>query len=146
MIILISYWHWFIFALLLLIFEALVPGTFFLWMSIAALIVGTLLFALPHDFVWQYQLILFAVLSVASVVLWRLYQRKNPTRTDQPTLNRRGEHYIGRTLTLSEAITNGRGKIKVDDSTWKVEGIDCPAGTRVRVVGAEGVVLQVEPI
>jgi membrane protein implicated in regulation of membrane protease activity len=31
----------------------------------------------------------------------------------------------------------------VDDSTWRVEGADCPAGTRVRVVDAENVILKV---
>ena len=66
--------------------------------------------------------------------------------TDQPALNRRGEQYIGRTLTLDEPIVNGQGKIRVDDTTWKVEGDDMPAGTRVTVIGVDSVVLKVAPI
>jgi membrane protein implicated in regulation of membrane protease activity len=46
-------------------------------------------------------------------------------------------------FTLEEPIVNGRGKIHVDDSTWRVEGEDCPKGARVRVTDAEGVILKV---
>lgn len=141
----VDYWHWFIFATLLLILETFVPGGIFLWISISAVITGTLLLAFPW-LGWDYQLLLFALFSVASAMLWRLYLRRRPTRTDQPRLNRRSEQYIGRMLTLKEAIVNGRGKVKIDDSTWKVEGEDCPAGTRVRVVGVDGVILRVAPV
>jgi membrane protein implicated in regulation of membrane protease activity len=94
---------------------------------------------------WEYQLIMFSVLSVASIVLWKRYTRKHPPRTDQPSLNRRGTQYIGRIFTLEAPIVNGVGKIRVDDTTWKVNGADCPAGTHVEVVGIRGTVLQVEP-
>ena len=39
---------------------------------------------------------------------------------------------------------NGQGKITVDDSTWKIEGDDLPAGTKIQVTGVEGTVLKVE--
>jgi len=47
-------------------------------------------------------------------------------------------------FTLDAPIINGIGKIRVDDSTWKIEGADCPAGTRIRVAGIENTVLKVE--
>jgi membrane protein implicated in regulation of membrane protease activity len=31
----------------------------------------------------------------------------------------------------------------VDDSTWKIRGRDCPAGTQVKVAGVDGVVLLI---
>jgi len=34
--------------------------------------------------------------------------------------------------------------VKVDDSTWRVEGEDLPEGTKVRVISVDGVVLKVE--
>jgi len=58
----------------------------------------------------------------------------------------RGEQYVNRTFTLEEPVVNGQGKIKVDDSTWKIEGADCESGTKVRVTGVDGVVLKVEHI
>lgn len=50
---------------------------------------------------------------------------------------------MGRTFTLSEPIINGRGKINVDDSTWRVEGPDLPAGTPVLVIGVDSVTLKI---
>jgi len=67
-----------------------------------------------------------------------------PSPPTKPTLNRRGAQYIGRTFTLDEPIANGIGKIRVDDSTWKIEGTDCPAGSKVKVVGIDNTVLKVE--
>ena len=93
---------------------------------------------------WQGQFLIFAVLSVASIVGWRIYLKRHPTETEQPTLNRRGEQYVGRTFTLGEPVVNGTGKISVDDSTWKVEGDDMPAGTQIRVTGVEGTVFRIE--
>ena len=141
----ITYWHWWILAIALLIFEIATPGFFLLWIGIAAGLVGALLWFMP-GLGWEYQILIFAVLSVTSVVLWRMYQKAHPTTSDQPALNRRGEQYIGRVFTLQEGIVNGVGKIRVDDSTWKVEGADCPAGTRIHVVGVDGVILKVESV
>lgn len=64
--------------------------------------------------------------------------------TDVPALNRRGEQYIGRVFTLTEPIVNGVGKVKVDDTTWKVNGDDMEAGAKVRVVAIDGTVFKVE--
>ncbi len=59
-------------------------------------------------------------------------------------MNRWAEQYIGRTFNLVEPIVNGMGKIKVDDSIWKVQGEDAPEGTQVEVTGVEGVVFKVK--
>jgi hypothetical protein len=90
-------------------------------------------------------MLFFAVLSVVSLIGWRAYQRRHPTVSDQPNLNRRGAQYVGRVFTLDEAIVNGTGKIRVDDTTWKVAGDDRPLGAKVRVTGVAGTVLTVEP-
>ena len=138
-----SYWHWWAFGLALVIVEMVAPGVFFLWLGIAAGIVGFLVLAMP-DLSWQAQLFSFAVLSLASVAVGRWLIKRYPIRTDEPRLNRRGEQYIGRVFTLDEPIVNRHGKIRVDDSTWKIEGDDCLAGTNVRVIGVDGVVLKIE--
>ena len=138
-----EYWHWWIFAGVLLILEIFAPGSFFLWMGVSAGVVGGLLFVFP-GMDWKLQWGVFAVFSVASILAWRYYLRTHPTETDQPALNRRGEQYVGRTFTLAEPIVNGIGKIHVDDSTWKIEGNDCAAGSKVEVVGVDGVILKVQ--
>jgi membrane protein implicated in regulation of membrane protease activity len=52
---------------------------------------------------------------------------------------------IGRTVVLTEAIANGRGRARVNDTIWRVEGVDLPAGSNVVITGCDGTVLQVEP-
>lgn len=138
----VDYWHWWIFAVVLVIIETLAPGAFFLWMGIAAGIVGVVLYFIP-EMVPPFQWAIFAVVSVATIVIWRYQLARNPTETDHPTLNRRGAQYIDRVFTLDEPIVNGSGKITVDDSTWKIQGDDCEAGAKVKVNGVDGVILHV---
>lgn len=135
-------WHWLILAVVLVGVEVFMPSAFFLWLGISAGVVGILLWLVPA-MQWEYQFIIFSVLSVVSVASWRIYLKKHPIKTDNPVLNRRGEQYIGRIFTLKEPIINGVGKIKVDDTTWKVAGEDLPASAKVKVIGIEGTVFQV---
>jgi len=138
----IVFWHWLAFGIFLLIVELLAPGMFFLWMAQAAGVTGVLLFLFP-GLGWEVQIAVFSVLSVLGVGLARRFFKRHPIISDQPLLNRRTAQYIGRVFTLDRPIVNGEGKIKVDDSTWKIRGEDCGAGTRVRVVDADSVVLIV---
>ena len=139
----IVFWHWWIVAGLLLILELTAPAFFFLWLGIAAAAVGLILLVFPSIDL-ETQLLLFAIASVVAVLAWRKYRETRPVSTDQPNLNRRGQQYIGRIFSLSAPITNGVGKVTVDDSTWKVKGPDLPAGTHIKVTGVDGVVFKVE--
>lgn len=138
-----DYWQWWIIAVVLVILEMLAPGTVLLWMGISAGLVGLILLVFP-SMSWEIQYLIFAVLSIGAIVGSRMLLKRHPIETDQPTLNRRGAQYVGRVFTLDEGIVNGQGKIRVDDSTWKVHGGDVPAGTKVKVTGVDGVVLNVE--
>jgi membrane protein implicated in regulation of membrane protease activity len=139
----ISYWHWWVLSVVFVVLEIFSPAAFFLWMGVSAGVVGFILLAIP-GIDWEYQMLAFAIFSVASIVISRRYLDLYPIETDQPRLNRRGEQYVGRTFTLTEPMVNGYGKIRVDDTSWKVEGEDCDSGTRIRVTGVDGVVLRVE--
>lgn len=138
----VDFWQWWILAAALMILEVFTPGAFFLWMGVAAGVVGLLLLVAPATS-WQIQLLLFAVLSIVSIVAWRAYLKRHPTESDRPALNRRGEQYIGRSFILIEPIVNGHGRVKVDDTVWRIEGEDCPAGATVKVVATEGAFLKV---
>jgi membrane protein implicated in regulation of membrane protease activity len=93
----VTYWHWWILAAALIILEVFAPGAFFLWLGIAAGVVGGLIYLAPA-LGWEYQVLVFSVLSVASILVWRRYFRTTPEETDEPALNRRGEQYVGRRL------------------------------------------------
>lgn len=140
-----NYWQWWILAVALVILEMFVPGTVLLWMGISAGLVGVLVLVFP-GMSWEIQYLIFAVLSIAAIFGSRTFLKRHPIETDQPTLNRRGSQYVDRVFNLDEAIVNGQGKIRVDDSTWKIHGDDVPAGSKVRVTGVDGVVLTVEPV
>lgn len=138
-----TYWFWFGFAAFLVIFDVILGASFFLlWQGLCTAIIGVILWIAP-SISWQHQLLIFAIGSVVSIFLWRRYLKTHTAKSDNPSLNRRGEQYVGRMFTLLEPIVNGRGKVQVEDSTWRVEGIDMPVGTKVLVIGAEGIILKV---
>ena len=139
-----EYWHWLALALVLIIIEMAVPTAIFLWFGVAAGVVGVLYLLMP-GMAWQVQLILFSVLSVGSLLAWRSYAKKHPPADNQyPTLNKRGDDLIGRVFTLDEGIVNNYGKLRVDDTMWKIRGDDTDAGSRVRVTAVDGTVLVVK--
>lgn len=136
-------WTWWIVAGALLVLELLVPGVYFLWLALAALAVAVS--TLIVDWSWQWELVSFGVLSVIAIVLARILVMNRPIESDRPMLNRRGEALVGRTFVVDEAIQNGRGRVRVADSIWRVAGDDCPAGTKVKVVGVVDGMLEVAP-
>jgi len=137
-----TFWHWLVLACVLLGIEILAPGAFFLWLSIAAATSAFIAFLVP-TLSWAIQYTLFAIFCVVSLILWKRFARVD-TETDQPQLNQRNQQYVGRTIALSEAIQNGVGKVRIDDSLWKVSGTDAAVGTQVKVIGVDGSTLLVE--
>lgn len=134
-------WNWLIVGVVLMGIETFAPGVFMLWLGLAALIVGLLTFGIVWS--WQAQIIAFAALSIAMVPLWRYYSARNAKPTDTPFLNKRAEGLIGRVFTLEKPIVDGVGTVKIDDTIWRVSGPDAPAGSRVKIVHADGASLQV---
>lgn len=139
----VDFWHWWVLAIILIIAEVFLPSFIALWLAIAAAITGLILLVFPQLGL-EFQLLLFAVLAVLSVVLGRQYYRNHPIQTDEPMLNRRGEQYLGRVITLTTPIVDGQGKIRLDDSTWKIIGPECSVGTRVRLKSLNNVIFEVE--
>jgi membrane protein implicated in regulation of membrane protease activity len=139
----IEFWHWMAFGLLLAAVETVVPGAFFLWLGIAAIVTGFVKLVIP-GMGWEGQFSVFAVFAVVSTILWLVWWRRRPIDTDKPELNLRGEQMVGRVVTLDEALVNGEGSAKFGDTVWRVRGAEYVKGTRVKVVGAEGTVLLVE--
>jgi membrane protein implicated in regulation of membrane protease activity len=131
-------WNWMVLGIVLLALEIVAPGVFMLWIGIAALIVGSISL-LPWQAAfwgWQVQVLVFLALSLLSAYAGKKLMGARSQPTDQPLLNRRGEQMIGRTATLAEPIREGRGRIQLGDTFWRVSGPDLPAGARVRVVSA----------
>lgn len=141
----ITYWHWWIFAALLIVLEIFAPGALFMWLAIAAGATGIAVL-LPFELTWQMQFLVFGLVAVTSTIAGRMWVSKRPIETDHPNLNQRGQIYIGRELTLMAGISNGVGKAHVDDSVWQVSGPPLDKGARVKVVSVDGATLIVEAI
>ena len=131
-------------AVILMAAEMLVPGAFMLWLGFAAAGVFVVVMAFPGIApIWQ--AVIFVLLSLLSVSLYRSVLRKTAVKSDQPLLNRRAEQLVGQTYPLETAIVNGRGRVKIGDAFWSVEGSDAPAGMKVRIVSVNGMSLRVHP-
>ena len=135
-------WNWLIFGFILMGLELLAPGVFLFWLGLAALLVGLLSFAINPA--WQTQLLMFAVFAVAAVPAWRYFARSaSSDSVSNPFLNKRTEAMIGREFTLEKPIVDGSGTVRIDDTIWRVAGPDTPAGSRVKIVQADGASLTV---
>jgi membrane protein implicated in regulation of membrane protease activity len=139
------FWYWWVIGFIFLVLEILTPGFFFLWMAISGFVTGALAFLIPATSL-NVQILVFSVLSVVAILAWKFYGKKHPIASDHPLLNQRGIQYMGRVFSLYEPIKNGQGKIKVDDSIWKVQGEDCDITTRVKVIAVRGTVFEVEKV
>ncbi len=139
------FWHWWVLGFLLLVAEILTPGTFFMWIGFAAFVTGVAAWLVP-SLSWAGEIVMFAVLSLAAVVLWLKYRPLTRNDAQDNGLNQRGRHTIGRELTLVSDIENGIGQARLDDTVWRVAGPKLKAGSRVRVIGADGTTLQVEAL
>lgn len=135
-------WSWLLLALLLAGIEVLVPGTFFIWFGVAALIVG--LIALVVSLSWQVELVLFVLLSAASVLIGRRFYGRAPKEGDGFANDRLGRQ-VGRLAVVDRAIEGGSGHIRLDDTVWRADGPDLPVGTRVRITGHRDGRFLVEP-
>ncbi|QFU15407.1 NfeD family protein [Microvirga thermotolerans] len=136
-------WAWIVLGLALVGVELLAPGVFFIWLGLAALATGLLDAVL--DLSWQASALLFAMLCVVAVLAGRALTRPRlQPDTTADFLNRRGQALVGRVFVLETPIKDGEGRIRVDDTSWRVTGADRFAGARVRVVRVEGATLVVD--
>ena len=135
---------WLILAAFLAIAELLAPGIFLVFIAAgaAATGVGTLLVPSLGTVL---EVFLFAAASAAAVAIGRSWYRRSDVPSADPLLNDRIARLIGQTVTVVEPIEAGRGRVKVGDGEWPASGPDLPAGATVRIVGAIGASLQVEP-
>ncbi|HEX4184293.1 MAG TPA: NfeD family protein [Stellaceae bacterium] len=136
------FWHWLVVAAVFAVIEVAVPVMVCIWLAAAALGAAAIAWFAP-GLGWEHQALIFAALAVVSVAIGRMAFASTRPRSRPAHLNRRAETYVGRTFTLERPIVDGRGRLKVDDTVWLVEGPDLPAGTRVQVTGVANTLLRV---
>jgi membrane protein implicated in regulation of membrane protease activity len=132
-------WNWLILGFILIGLELMAPGIFLFWLGLAALLVGGLSMVTSPS--WQAQLLAFALFAISAVPLWRHFARSKSDSA--PFLNRRIDGLVGREFTLEKPIVDGVGTVKIDDTIWRISGPDVAAGSRIKIVQADGANLTV---
>ena len=140
------WWHWLVIGLLLVLAELATPGGFYvIFFGLAAIIVGLLSALGVAGPMWT-QLLMFSVVSVVSLVLFRArllaMMQVDPQAPAVDSL-------VGEIGQLEGAIAPGQiGRIEVRGAAWTARNatsIELPRGMRCRVVRVNGLMLEVEP-
>jgi inner membrane protein len=113
------------------------------WAAVVLALFGLWQVARSEPGGWWYVAAAGALL-IADILVDFVWAHPSVLKTDQPDLNRRPDQLVGRVVAVEEAITHGRGKVRIGDTLWIAEGPDAPAGAEVRVTAAQGAVLRVE--
>ena len=141
-----QWWHWLALGLILVALEMAASGGFYvIFFGIAALAIGTLhLFDVAGP-VW-FQFLLFSVLSVASLLLFRsplLRMMKLDGGADDV------DSLVGETAVPLEEITPGAvGRAELRGSVWSARNTSAATlarGQRCRVVRVDRLMIFLEP-
>ena len=137
--------HWFFLILsgILLIVELLGTSGYSLWSGVSAFFVAIIAWIIP--FSWTSLWIIFAILTMVTAYVWFLWlKHKNMNQLKKRALNQPKSDLIGIKTVVVEAITNGNGRVKINDGTWMATSDqNLAVGERVKVVDVDGLILKV---
>ena len=135
-------WLWLIGGVVLLIAEVIAPGFFLIFIGAAAIATGV--FTVLFDLGTAPQLALFALYALLAVMLGRRFYANRATDGHHPHLNDPARRLVGKVVTVSSAVDDHSGRVRVGDSEWSARGGPAAVGERVRVTGVDGNCLKVE--
>jgi membrane protein implicated in regulation of membrane protease activity len=139
------WWYWMVLGLVLLGAEMTTPGGFYIiFFGLSALLVGTLagLDVVQADWL---QWLLFSVIAVASLVLFRgpLLARLSEKNTGQPDV----DSMVGETAISLEPLGIGEvGKAELRGTTWNAKNVGpgrLHKGQRSKVAKVDGLTLWI---
>ena len=137
------WWAWIVLAGVLGLAELHVPGSYLMWIALGAAVTGGLDAALNLDLTGQIGT--FAVASAISCGAgYFVYRGLSQRHRAEIVLNERNRLLLGARGTVSEALTNGLGKVRVGDGVWLAAGPDLAEGTPVVVTAVHGTRLHVD--
>ena len=85
-------------------------------------------------------------LALARTALSDVQREVDKAEADVQLVRARAARDQGRIVPLERAIERGTGRVQIADAYWEVRGPDLPAGASVRIVGADGMTLNVEAV
>ena len=142
----IEWWYWAVGGLLLIMLELVIPSFFVIWFGMGALLVGAILLV-AGDLSLTLQLMIWALASLAMVVLWFRVFKPNRHKT---LIGTAAGEVIGEVgLLVGQVEPFQRGKVRFQRPILGAEEWACvaeqriSAGERVRLVSVEGSYLKV---
>jgi len=103
--VILTYWHWLVLGLLLIITELFIPSFTIFWFGLGALLVGLILIVVPA-LPLTGQLLLFALASALFTFLWFRYLK--PLMADRTKAGMSREAAVGETGQVIQAPVEGR--------------------------------------
>lgn len=131
-------------GLVFLILEMVVPSMFFLNLAFAGFITAIIALFIKS---WIVLTFIFVILSILAILLLRPILVKQKEAKEKET-GMEGK-YIGQIVKVIEPITKYSGAITIYDERWeaRVESDETiPAGSEVKIIKNESLVLTVEKI
>ena len=131
-------------GLAFLILEMVVPSMFFLNLAFAGFITAIIALFIKS---WIVLTFIFVILSILAILLLRPILVKQKEAKEKET-GMEGK-YIGQIVKVIEPITKYSGAITIYDERWeaRVESVETiPAGSEVKIIKNESLVLTVEKI
>jgi inner membrane protein len=128
-------WAWIIGGAIVAGLEILLPGAYLLWIGLGAIVVGLVLSVAPElPLAWQAMVFAASMLLCLGVGVWL----QNRRRTAEPasTLNRETASMIGQRYMAITPFVHGRGRIRVQDTSFAAVSEDAIAEGEMVVVTA----------
>ncbi|WP_430810203.1 MULTISPECIES: NfeD family protein [unclassified Carboxylicivirga] len=135
---------WFIAGAALLLLEFVIPGVFIIFFGIGAWITALCVYLFEPSLAVQF--IIFSMSSVLSLIFLRSYLLKKLYQTS-PTVEDPDEEFIGHTgECVAKIAPDADGKVEFKGTTWSASATtEIAAGTKVKIIKKEGLLLCVEP-
>ena len=122
--------------------ELIVSGTFLIWIGMGAVATGMAVAFFPAmPLAGQIAVLIVAMVSAVLVGIRQQARRPNDAAS---TLNVGLEQFIGREVLAATDFEHGRGRIKIEDTTYNAHATDHVAqGDRLTVVSVQNSVFEV---
>lgn len=142
-------WHWFVFGILLILSELILPAFAALWFGVSAIIVGLIYWLFP-DMSMTAQLIIWVILSIICTLSW--FKFIKPLSTDKTKAGLSREATIGQVgMVIQTNLEHDLIKVRfpmpvLGSDEWNCRSLNkVQVGDRVRVTDILGNDLVVQP-
>lgn len=135
-------WYWLSTGAILMGLELVAAGAYLLWIGLGAVVTGLAVLLFP-SLALSLQIIILIVAMVGSVLLGIRVQAKRGNDA-AASLNLGLEQFVGRRVVAVTNFENGRGRIKVEDTTYNALCTEAVAvGDTLTVIAVEHGVFHV---